>query len=926
MSWVDGARARLALVFSRKAAESRFSEEIGFHIEMETERLRREEGLDAGEARRRALAAFGGVENHREALRDGRGLRWLGGLSLDFKLGARMLVKYPGLTAVGGLAMAFAIWVGVVTFEMVTLLSYPTLPLPGGDRVVKIRNWDAEASREEPRVVHDFVAWRGSLRSVTDLGAFRDRTLNLITRAGGDARPVQAAEITASGFRIAAEAPLLGRALIADDERAGAPDVVVLGHDVWRTRFAGDPGVVGRSVQLGDAFATVVGVMPEGFEFPVAHDLWTPLRLDVRDQQAPRSGPALNVFARLAPGVSFDDAQAELAAVGRRMAAEFPTTHEHLQPQLAPYAKGFAVFGMPGLLMTVVIPGFAVMLLVLVCSNVALLLFARAATRESELTVRSALGATRGRIVAQLFAEALVLGGVAAVVGLAAAAFALRQWGTPFLEANMGRLPFWIDVRLSPAAVLYAILLTVLAAVIAGVVPALKVTSGMGTRLRQAAAGGGGLKFGGVWTAVIVTQVAFTTAFPAMVLIEQLMLVRVRTFEAGFPSEQYLAARVEPEDVDVSGTDAAAVAARQAVGARFVPAVERLRQRVASEPGVLGVAFVDRLPREPHRESDVELDDTTGVAAEGATSATSGAREALREVQTAFVDASYFDVLQAPILAGRAFQPADFVSEPRVVIVDQSFVDQVLLGRNAIGRRIRFVDRWARARGEVVPPHPWVQIVGVVKELGMGAPTQRGRAAGVYLPTIAGNQGPTKMVVHVRGDPMSLAPQVRALATTVDPTLRLSEFQRVDQVTSSILWVLKLWLRMTVLLTAIALLLSLAGIYAVMAFTVSKRTREIGIRVALGANARRVVTSIFRRPLTQVAVGVAAGAALAGLFLVFMTSCQDGVCDDTRVVTAPRVALLLLYALLILGVCLLACVVPTRRALNVEPTEALRVE
>ena len=924
MSWLHAARTRARLLFGRRAAESRMVREIDFHIEMETERLVRDEGLAPDEARRRALVAFGGVEKHKEDLRDGRGLPWLGGLTLDLKLGARMLVKYPGLTAVGGLAMAFAIWVGVVTFTMVTILAYPTLPLPDGDRIVQLRNWDAEASETESQIQHDFIAWRGSLRSVTDLGAFRDQTLNLIS-GPGDARPVPVAEMTASGFRIASEAPLLGRALIADDERPGAPPVVVLGYEVWQTRFAGDAGVIGRSVQLGDAFATVVGVMPKGFEFPVAHDVWTPLRLDVRDQ-GPRTGPALNVFGRLAPGVSFEDAQAELTTLGRRMATEFPHTHQHLQPQLASYAKGFSGGPNADLLMAVGIPGFAVMLLVLVCSNVALLLFARAATRDTELTVRSALGATRGRIVAQLFAEALVLGGVAAVVGLAAADFALRQWGTPFLEANMGRLPFWIDVHLSPAAVLYAIALTVLAAVIAGVMPALKVTSGMGSRLRQAAAGGGGLKFGGVWTAVIVTQVAFTTAFPAMLLIEQLMLVRVRTFEAGFPSEQYLAVMVEPEDVGASGTDSSAAAARRAVGARFVPALERLRQRVASEPGVLGVTFVDRLPRNPHRERDIELDDTSGAAAAPVASAASGSQEPLREVQIAYVDASYFDVLQAPILSGRAFQTADFGPEPRVVIVDQGFVDQVLQGRNALGRRIRFIDRWARARGEVNPAQPWLQIVGVVKELGMGAPTQRGRAAGVYVPTIPGDQGPTNMVVHVRGDPMSLAPQVRALATTVDPTMQLSAFQRVDQVTSSIEWVLKLWLRMTALLTAIALLLSLAGIYAVMSFTVSKRTREIGIRVALGANARRVVTSIFRRPLTQVAAGVAVGAVLAGLFLVFLVSCQDGVCDDTKVVTARRVALLVLYSLLILGVCLLACVVPTRRALAVEPTEALRTE
>jgi putative ABC transport system permease protein len=177
MRWVEGARARLRLLFARDSAEARMDDEFRFHLEMEKERLMREEGLDAGEARRRALVAFGGVERHREELREGRGLAWLGGLSLDFKLGLRMLVKYPGLTIVGGLAMAFAIWVGAVTFEMVGLFVNPTLPLPGGERIVQIRNWDVTANDPDPRALHDFLVWRGSLRSVTDVGAYRDVAL-----------------------------------------------------------------------------------------------------------------------------------------------------------------------------------------------------------------------------------------------------------------------------------------------------------------------------------------------------------------------------------------------------------------------------------------------------------------------------------------------------------------------------------------------------------------------------------------------------------------------------------------------------------------------------------------------------------------------------------------------------------------------------
>src|SRR5215216_3663606 len=267
MSWFDASRTRAKLFLSRRATESRADEEFRFHLDMETDRVVRDVGVSRDEARRRALAAFGGVENHRESMRDGRGVAWLSGMSLDLKLGGRMLIKYPGLTLIGGLAMAFGIWFGAVTFQMFGMITTTKLPLPDGDRIVRIETWDSKALDEEDRMLYDYQLWR-SARSLTDLGAYRDVGANLVGADGG-AKPEKAAEITASAFRIAPDRPLLGRVLNESDERAGAAPVVLLGHDVWTNRFDRDPRIVGRNVQIGNGFATVVGVMPEGYAFPM---------------------------------------------------------------------------------------------------------------------------------------------------------------------------------------------------------------------------------------------------------------------------------------------------------------------------------------------------------------------------------------------------------------------------------------------------------------------------------------------------------------------------------------------------------------------------------------------------------------------------------------------------------------------------------
>ena len=903
---------RLLSSFRSGRAERELSREIRSHLQLLEDQYVAM-GMNAEEARSAALREFGGVEQAKEHQREARMFRWLAGWPMDLKLGGRMLMKYPGLTIVGGLAMAFAICVGAVIFEVVSLVVFPSLPLPQGDRLVQIRYWDIAANDPEPRMLHDFNVWRTTLQSVTDLGAWRDLERNLIVTEG-DPHAVQVAQISAAAFRVADATPLMGRVLREADAHPAAPAVAVIGYDIWRTRFDSDPAVLGRSVQLGTEHVAVVGVMREGFAFPVAHDVWTPLRV-VNDAHAPRSGPAISVFGRLAPGTTLDAAQTELTTIGQRLASEQPAAYAPLRVHVMPYTD---LGGNPadndemGIFASLYFS--VVMLMALICSNIALLLFARAATRESEIAMRTALGASRGRIVAQLFAEALVLGAVAAVVGLVAAHLALENWGVSFLEANYGRLPFWFDVSLSPATIVFALGLTMLGSGIAGVIPALKVTRGIGSRLKQATAGAGGLQFGGIWTVVIVVQVAVTMAFPAIVYQEQWQLRRIETFDAGFAAVEYLGARIE---LDRPPADENTDARREAKAGIFATRLEDLRRRVAAQPGVAAVTFVDRLPRDgwpPFYRIELAED-----AARQEPVAPGEPNAPLRIAAVARIDPSYFDALDTDVLAGRPFTPADLAPGTNVAIVDQSFVDQVLQGRNPVGQQLRFN---YRARDPARAPGPWMEIVGVVKELGMGTPHDPSRAAGLYLPSRAEQLNPVYMMVHLRTDPLTFVPTLREIAVAVDPTLRLSEVQRVDQVTDDDIWIVSLFVRVTLVMTAVALVLSLSGIYAVLSFIVARRTREIGVRVALGADRWRVIGAIFRRPLLQVGFGVVAGIAL----LVLLASVETEMPGLTGEVTVWQLVMLGIYGLVMLGVCLLACIVPTRRALRVEPTIALRMD
>ena len=829
---------------------------------------------DHGDAGARAAAPLGPDRVER------LGLSWL-----DFKVGFRMLARYPGLTLVGTVAIAVAIALGSLYFEAVNKWQHPRLPVADAERVVSIRNWDVGAFTDERRLLHDFSVWREQVRTIDDVGAAVRFVRNLATD-DRQIEPVRGAEITANAFALLGTAPLLGRTLRVQDEQPGEPPVVVISHALWTTRFGSDRDVVGRTVKLGTASATIVGVMPEGFGFPVSERLWTPLRVDGALLE-PRTGPAATIFGRLAPGASIAQAQAELDVIGARLAAESPRTHEHLRPRVTSYAKPITEGGPMQMIRNVlyVVNGIFLALLAIICTNVATLVFARTATRGWEITVRSALGASRRRIVGQLFVEALVLAGVGAALGLLVARLALR-WGLGLLAGN-DALPYWIDDGLSWRTVLYAALLTVAGAVIIGVLPALRVTRiNVQDALRSESAARSGLRFGGFWTTVIVVQVAITVALIPLAGGGVFESNRFRQRAEGIGADRYLTASVAM-DREYHGTDSAAFAAQ----ARR--SFDELERRLVAEPGVERVAFADRLPVMDQFKYGIEVDTLAGAPTTG-----------LRRSTLVQVSGGFFAAFGTSVIAGRDFGPLDFETG-RVLIVNESFARHVFGARNPIGQRVRVVG----GEDETVASEEWYEVVGMVRDFGWQLPLPHEQSA-MYRPRLPMPGVDVNLAVRAH-DPEAFAARLRTIAADVDPTIRLTEVQPLTDVgggeaksnwaLTSVAWVVSL----------VVLLLSATGIHALMSFTVSRRTREIGIRAALGARPGRILAGVFSRAFLQIGAGVVAGSAVAALL---------------GVQSAREVLLLLAADGIMLVVGLTACALPLRRALRIDPTEALRAE
>jgi predicted permease len=813
---------------------------------------------------------------------------------LDIKLGARMLRKEPMLTTVAILALGIGIPLTLMPAHALFSITAP-LPVDEGERLAGIRTWDLETNRRAPGSLHDFEALRRELTTFEAVAASRAEEWNLYSE-DGRVEPVSGAVISATAFDILRVPPLLGRPLQAADEVVGAPDVVVIGAPLWESRFGSDPEILGTTIRLGHTPHTVVGVMPESFAFTLFDQLWIPLRDDPADYPG-GGGASVEVFGRLADGASMDQAGAEVEAVRQRMATERAGSVGQFQGQVVTmpiwisqsietittdpyvYLAQFVFIG----------------LLAIVCGNVGIMVLARTANRSHEIAVRAALGASRGRIVSQLFVEALVLALLATGLGLLVAdryAFRLRPlWR---------EVPPWVDLGIGWQTALLALGLGVVCAGGASVIPALRATgrSVHGT-LQRSTGGRTIIGFGAGSTALIVAEVALAVAalswgatFIGTAFVDT-------SGEMGIDLERYVAARLRiPNTVPVTGR---AVAYSNDLATQLSTTQVELKRRIASEPGVLSVAMTRSLPGTQHARARfrVEGDDLDGAPSFLAFSGT--------------VDVDFFRDMGHPILAGRDFNPDDIPEGPMAhhsaVIVNTRFVDEVLGGRSPIGMRIQRPTR----RDD---PSPWYEIVGVVGPFGMNW-MNPARDAGVYHPAGPGEYYPVNYVIEVGGDAVDFVPRLRALATEVDPTAMIEEPMLLSEVTNGMMAELRFVALAVVFIAGIAVFLPTAGLYALVSCTVAQRTREIGIRTALGARPRNIVVTIARRAVGQLAAGVVLGLAFAAVIMGNEYQ-QDQLFEHVK---APAVTMVVLATLLV-GT--LACLVPTLRGLRIQPMETMR--
>jgi len=866
--------------------EQHLDKELRFHLEQHTADLVAE-GHSPDEARRLARLALGGPEQVKEYCRDARGTRWLDETWQDFRYAARTLRKQPGFAALAILTLALGIGAACAVFSVVNAVLLRALPYRDPDQLVYL--W--EPSPHFPTVPieafappnADFYEWRKQSHSFSNLALFTVDSMNLAVN--GSAQSVSASRVTGDFFALLGVAPELGRAVGPDDDQPGKAQVAVISHALWQSRFGADPHALGRQILLNARPYRIIGVMPAGFAFPheaeclETHgrttDIWLPLALTPQDRASREDSPG-NAIARLRPGVSPARAQAEMAALVARQDPLHLPMFRDCGAEVRTFAVEITGSSRRALL---IFMGAVLLVLLIACSNVATLTLARAAGRSAELGVRTALGASRLRLVRQLFAEALCLAGAGGILGALAASLAIRL----LTGSQLSIIPRLDETSMDARVLFFAIAASLATTLLFGLLPAWPASrSNLNEVLKSSRnrnVSGAGTRLQGALT---VAEVAFTFVLLAGSGLLIRSFLKLESVDKGFAPEATVTASIELD-------------ARYNRPEQQNALVHRLLDRIGSLPGVTAAAAINYIPLGGGESL------TQGLQVEG---------QAFDE-KTLFEERAitprYFTAMGIPVYSGRAFTDDDVAGRPLVAIVNRSFARRYFPGGNAVGKHFH--------RGGGSSP---TTIVGVVRDvryesLETAPPLQ------IYTPLWQGGARGPSLVARTSLPPDRLASDMRAALREIDPALALADIRSMDQLVSSAAALRRFETTLLVAFGGIALFLSLVGLYGLLSYSVERRTAEMGIRMALGAQPSHVLRLVLKQGSALAWTGIALGLVCAWAVTRAMASLLFEVTptDALSFVSA---------AVLFIAVAMAACCAPALRATRVDPMTALRHE
>ena len=802
----------------------------------------------------------------------------------DLRLGFRSLRKEPASALITSFTLALGIGLCTVAFSLVYGVFLRGLDVPEPGRLALIGRTNPARQVDWQGVpIHDFYDYREQQSSFEALARFTTGTVNLAGREGPER--YNGAFVSANVFDVLRVRPIRGHGFRPGDDAAGAPLTVVLGYRLWSTRYRSDPEIEGKPVIVNGEAATILGVMREGFEFPVDQDLWVAAR-DDRAASPDRSRDSrVEVFARLKDGVALDRAQLDLARIADRLAKDYPASHAGFTVRFRTFLEDdtgpelVAVFG--------AMQVATIFVLLIAIANVANLLMARATLRTREAAVRTALGASRFRVVLPFFAETLVLAVAGAVLGtvIAYAGITLFDGATQ----GVGK-PYFMKFALDLPVLLFVVGITLLTALLAGAAPAFYVLrTDVNATLKDEARGSGVLG-GRLTRALVAAEIALSCALLIGAGLEVRSIVKLRHFEYPFATEPIFTARVGLFETEYPDSTARRSFFRV------------LEQRLAGLPGARSVALTTDLPLNSDRQ-------VIAIAGQ------SYARDTdYPEALVAAVTRGFFSTFGVRVLRGRDFTEADGAASLRVAIVNQSFADKFFPKREVLGQR--FAERERRDSLGA-----WITIVGVVPDQRMeGFRFGRGNPWGYYLPLAQRDPRFASIAIRTAGnDPLALTRAVREAVRGINPNLPVYSVDSMRGVIHDQGWFYLVFGTLFIVFGGAALFMATVGLYGVLSFSVSRRMREMGIRMALGASAPDVIRLILRQGGVQLAFGLGTGLLLAlGLTRVIGSLMFE--------VTPRDPPVFLLVVLIITAVGLLASLVPARRATRTEPVAALRSE